>query len=32
MTPPLPTRIVLVAAATCPISTGVAEQANPGIE
>jgi hypothetical protein len=30
ITPP-PTRIVLVAAATCPIRTGVAEQASPEI-
>src|ERR1019366_8054695 len=32
ITPPLPTRIVFVAAATCPISTGVAEQASPEME
>ena len=31
-TPPLPTRIVFVAAATWPISTAVAEHANPSIE
>jgi hypothetical protein len=32
MMPPLPTRMVFVLPATCPIKIAVAEQASPSIE